>query len=276
MHAAGLFALWTGISPVALGVAGFLFVARAFGLTAGYHRYFAHRAYRTSRGFQLAIAWLGASAAQMGPLWWAGHHRLHHRHSDRPGDPHSPLVDGGWWAHVGWLLCRRHARTPPDEMRDLAGYPELRWLDRWHAAAPLSLALVCWALGALLAARAPALGTSGAQLLVVGFVWSTLALYHVTYAVNSLAHRWGRQRYDAGDASCNNGWLALATLGDGWHNNHHRFPRAARHGFFWWELDPTWLALRALAALGLVWDLVPVPDAAYAERRRPPRPTRVD
>jgi stearoyl-CoA desaturase (delta-9 desaturase) len=271
MHAAGLLVLATGVSPVAAAVGACLFVARAFGLTAGYHRYFAHRSFRTSRGFQLARAWLGASAAQLGPLWWAGHHRVHHRRSDRAGDPHSPVVGGGLRAHVGWLLCRRHVRAPDGAMRDFERCPEIAWLDRWHGVAPAALAAACFGLGALLEARAPALGASGPQLLVVGFVCSTLALYHVTYAVNSLGHRFGSRRYATGDASRNNVWLALVALGDGWHNNHHAFPRAARHGFRWWELDPTWLGLRALAAIGLVWDLEPVPPAAYAlppERRR--------
>jgi stearoyl-CoA desaturase (delta-9 desaturase) len=264
MHGAGLAVLWTGVSAVALGVAAALFVARAFALTAGYHRYFAHRSFRTSRAFQLALAWLGASAAQMGPLWWAGHHRRHHRWSDRAGDPHSPVEGGLFWSHIGWLLCRRNVRAPLADIPDFARFAELRWLDRWHAAAPLSLALACAALGAALARLDPALGTSAAQMLAVGFLASTLALYHVTYAVNSLAHRFGSQRYDAGDGSRNNPVLALLALGDGWHNNHHRFPKAARHGFYWWELDPTWLGLRALAALGLVWDLAPVPGEAYA------------
>lgn len=267
MHAAGVAVLWTGVSGAALAVAAALFLLRAFGLTAGYHRYFAHRSFRTSRAGQLGLALLGASAAQMGPLWWAGHHRCHHRLSDRAGDPHSPVAGPLFWAHMGWLLCRRHVSTPIAEMGDFARFPELVWLDRWHAVAPAALAIACFALGAWLEASAPALATSGAQMLVVGFLASTLALYHVTYAVNSLSHRFGSQRYDAGDGSRNNALLALVALGDGWHNNHHRFPKAARHGFFWWELDPTWLGLRALAVLGVVSDLAPVPAEAYALRR---------
>jgi stearoyl-CoA desaturase (delta-9 desaturase) len=262
MHGAALAALATGVSRAALGVAAALFALRAFGLTAGYHRYFAHRSFRTSRAGQLALAWLGASAAQLGPLWWAGHHRRHHQRSDRAGDVHSPAVDGLWWAHVGWLLCRRYARTDHAAIPDFAVFPELRWLERWHFVPPVLLAGGVYALGVRLGA---AHGTSGAQLVVVGFFWSTLALYHVTYAVNSLAHRFGSQRFDAGDESRNNAWLALLTLGDGWHNNHHRFPAAARHGLAWWEVDPTWWALRALAGLGLVWELRAPPAEAYTE-----------
>ena len=270
MHAAGLAVLATGVSPAALAVAAALGVVRAFGLTAGYHRYFAHRAFRTSRAGQLLLAGLGASAAQLGPLWWAGHHRRHHQHSDRPGDVHSPR-QGLLWAHFGWLLSSRYASADLAAIRDFARFPELRALDRWHFLPPVALAGACYALGAWLGA---AHGTSGPQMLVVGFVWSTLALYHVTFAVNSLGHRFGARRFDAGDESRNSGWLALLTLGDGWHNNHHRFPRSARHGLTWREPDPTWWGLRALAAVGLVWDLRPPPAEAYAAVRATRRASR--
>ena len=263
IHAAGFAGLATGVSRPALAIAAGLGVARAFGLTAGYHRYFAHRAFRTSRAGQLLLACLGASAAQLGPLWWAGHHRRHHQHSDRPGDVHSPAQRDLVWAHVGWLLCRRYSSTELAAIPDFARFPELRALDRWHLLPPAALAAACYALGAWLG---PAHGTSGAQMLVVGFVWSTLALYHVTFAVNSLGHRFGARRFDAGDESRNNTWLALVTLGDGWHNNHHRFPRSARHGLSWREPDPTWWALRALASLGLAWELHAPPAEAYAAR----------
>jgi stearoyl-CoA desaturase (delta-9 desaturase) len=270
MHAGGALVFATGVSPAAIGVALVLFFVRAFGLTAGYHRFFAHRSFETSRAGRFALAWLGASAAQMGPLWWAGWHRRHHRLSDRTGDPHSPVAGSGAWAHVGWLLCRRHARAPLEEIADFAAAPELRWLDRFHMVPPLLLALACGALGAWLAATRPELGTSALQMVAVGFFASTLVLYHVTYAVNSLAHRFGTQRYATGDGSRNHPVLALVTLGDGWHNNHHRFPKAARHGFFWWEIDPTWLGLRALETLGFVSNLAPVPREAYTLGRRAP------
>ena len=265
IHAAASSALLTGVSPAALALAGSLGVVRAFALTAGYHRYFAHRAYRTSRALQFLLACLGASAAQLGPLWWAGHHRRHHQHSDRPGDVHSPAQRGLLWAHIGWLLCRRYARADLAAIADFARFPELRALDRWHFVPPAALAVASYALGAWLG---PAHRTSGAQMLVVGFVWSTVALYHVTFAVNSLGHRFGSRRFEAGDQSRNSPWLALVTLGDGWHNNHHRFPLSARHGLSWREPDPTWWALRGLAGLGLVWDLRDPPAEAYAGRAR--------
>lgn len=264
LHLSAVLVIWTGVSGVALGIAVLLFVLRAFGLTAGYHRYFSHRAYRTSRPAQFALAFLGASAAQQGPLWWAAHHRRHHRYSDQEGDPHSPVTRGLWWAHMGWLLCKRFRQTDAERIKDFIVFPELRFLDRFHWIAPLALAALLYALGAGLGARSPQLGTSAAQMVVCGFILSTLALYHVTYAVNSLGHSYGSQPYDAGDGSRNNPWLAPITLGDGWHNNHHRFPRAARHGFHPSEPDPTFWALRALAAIGLVWDLHPVPAEAYA------------
>jgi stearoyl-CoA desaturase (delta-9 desaturase) len=255
VHAGCLLALATGTSPTALAACAALFGLRAFGLTAGYHRYFAHRAYRTSRAFQLALAWLGASAAQLGPLWWAAHHRLHHRHSDTAQDVHSPHARSLWWAHLGWLVCRKHSATRLDAIADFAVYRELRFLDRWHALAPLSLVALLFASGEALRAHAPGLGTSGMQLVGWGFFVSTTVLYHVTFAVNSLGHAFGSRRFETRDRSRNNALLALLTLGDGWHNNHHAHPELARHGLRGWELDATWLGLRGLAALGLVWDL---------------------
>jgi stearoyl-CoA desaturase (delta-9 desaturase) len=216
---------------------------------------------------QLLFALLGASAVQRGPLWWAAHHRRHHRHSDEAPDAHSPEVDGFWWSHVGWLLARENYGTRLEEVRDLARFPELRFLDRFDALVPLASIPAFYALGALLARLAPGLGTSGPQMLVWGFVVSTLVLYHCTFAINSIAHRFGSRPYATRDQSRNNAWLALLTLGEGWHNNHHRYPGAARQGFRWWELDLSWYGLRVLAALGLVWDLQPVPARVRAERR---------
>jgi stearoyl-CoA desaturase (delta-9 desaturase) len=267
VHAGCLLALFTGTSGTALAACAALFALRAFGLTAGYHRYFAHRAYRTSRAFQLALAWLGASAAQLGPLWWAAHHRLHHRHSDTARDVHSPHARSLWWAHLGWLVCRKHAATRWDAIPDFAGQPELRFLDRWHALAPLSLVLALYAAGEGLRARAPGLGATGPQLVVWGFFVGTTLLYHVTFAVNSLGHAFGSRPFDTADRSRNNALLALVTLGDGWHNNHHAHPGLARHGLRWWQLDATWLGLRGLAALGLVWDLREAGAPGRAGRR---------
>jgi stearoyl-CoA desaturase (delta-9 desaturase) len=269
VHVGCLGVLWTGVSCVAVAVGAALFAARAFGLTAGYHRGLAHRSFRTSRSFQFLLAFLGASAAQLGPLWWPAHHRVHHLHADTPRDVHPPGVKGLWWAHMGWLLCRRHSATRLDMVPDLARYPELRFLDRYHWIAPASLAAALYGLGAVLGARVPQLGTSGPQLLVWGFFVSTVLLYHVTFAVNSLGHSFGSRRFETRDASRNNLLLALITLGDGWHNNHHHYPASARHGFGWWEVDPTYWLLRGLARLGLVRGLREPPVELLGARRRP-------
>jgi stearoyl-CoA desaturase (delta-9 desaturase) len=271
IHAGCLLVPWVGVSATAIAVAIALYALRMFAITAFYHRYFAHRAFRAGRAVQLAFAVLGASAAQRGPLWWASHHRHHHVHADEPSDAHSAARHGFAWSHVGWFMA--HENFAP--RRELVGswerFPELRFLDRWDALVPLTLAALLWALGAALERWAPALSTSGPQLLVWGFCVSTVALYHATFSINSLAHRFGRRRYATSDDSRNNAWLAIVTFGEGWHNNHHHYPAAARQGFFWWEIDLTWYGLRCLAWAGLVHDLKRVPaavrDAASAERR---------
>jgi stearoyl-CoA desaturase (delta-9 desaturase) len=265
LHAGCLGALWTGISSFAAAVAALLFALRMFAITAFYHRYFSHRAFRTSRAAQFVFALLGASAVQRGPLWWASHHRHHHAYADQVADSHAPL-HGFLWSHVGWFLTR--ANFPPRArlVRDLARYRELRWLDRYDVAVPALLAGVLYALGAWLEQTAPQLGTSGAQLLVWGFCISTVALYHATFTINSLAHRFGTRRFATRDDSRNNFWLALLTFGEGWHNNHHRFPAAARQGFRWWEIDLSYYGLRLLAALGVIWDLRPVPLSVQQAR----------
>jgi stearoyl-CoA desaturase (delta-9 desaturase) len=222
------------------------FWLRLFAVTGGYHRYFSHRAFKTSRVFQFVLALLGTSATQKGPLWWAGGHRRHHRYSDQDGDMHSPRR-GLYYSHQGWILSDEWQETELDRIRDFAKFPELVWLNRWHFVPPLLLVATCAAIG----------GFSG---VLWGFVVSTVALWHTTYSINSLAHRWGSRRYDTTDTSRNNWVLALLTLGEGWHNNHHWYMTSARQGFFWWEVDVTYYVLRALALVGVVWDLREVPD----------------
>jgi stearoyl-CoA desaturase (delta-9 desaturase) len=242
------------ISWRSVALAAALYAVRMFAVTAGYHRYFSHRTYRTSRAFQLVLAFLGGTAAQRGPLWWAAHHRDHHRHSDRPEDVHSPLQRGFWWSHVGWILSRRHHRTKLDRVRDLARYPELRWLDRYHLVPPGALALAL-----VLAGGLPAL--------LWGFFVSTVLLWHGTFVINSLAHVIGRRRYETGDGSRNSLLLALVTFGEGWHNNHHFYAASARQGFFWWEIDVSYYLLRALAVLRVVRDVRrPPPQIRLADR----------
>lgn len=265
LHIAVLGVVFVGWSWAALVVGALSYAVRAFGITAFYHRCFAHRSFRVPRGVQLAGAVLGAAAAQRGPLWWVSHHREHHRYTDRPGDPHSPVVDGFWYSHVLWIFDPDNAATDVTRVQDLARFPELRLLDRFEHVVPMVTALASFALGAVLSHVAPGLGTSGLQMVMWGFVIPTIALYHSTFAVNSLAHRFGRRRFDTPDASRNNWLIAALVLGEGWHNNHHRFPNCARQGIGRFELDPTWWGIRALAALGLASDLRRPPTSATSD-----------
>ncbi len=267
LHLGCLAVLWVGWSWTAVAVAVTLYALRMFAITGFYHRYFSHKAFRTSRRLQFLFAVLGATAVQRGPLWWASQHRHHHAHADDEHDAHSPHRHGFLWAHSGWFLARENFATRTGMVKDLAKYPELRFLDRFDALVPLLLAALLYGLGEWLAATWPALDTGGGQLLVWGFCISTVLLYHATFTVNSLAHTLGRRRYATRDSSRNNWWLSLLTFGEGWHNNHHHFPGSARQGFYWWEIDLTYYGLRLLAALGLIWDLRPVP-AAIREARR--------
>ena len=267
MHLACFAVFAVGVSWFALAVAATLYAVRMFAITGFYHRYFSHRSFRTSRAVQFLFALVGASCVQRGPLWWAAHHRHHHRHADTAHDMHSPTVHGFWRSHVGWFLTRRGFRTDWARIPDLARYPELRLLDRFDTLVPVLLAIGLYALGVWLQGAAPALGTSGPQLLVWGFFVSTIALFHATVTINSLAHRFGTRRFQTRDDSRNNLWLALLTFGEGWHNNHHFFPGSARQGFRWWEIDLTYYGLRALALLGVVRDLRPVPAWVHAGKR---------
>ncbi|HLK39281.1 MAG TPA: acyl-CoA desaturase [Polyangiaceae bacterium] len=244
---------WKGL---ALAVA--LYLVRMFGVTGGYHRYFSHRSYRTSRPMQLLLALLAMSSAQKGVLWWAGHHRAHHKFSDAEGDVHSAARDGFLWSHVGWILSKKYEPTQVRRVRDLARFPELVWLDRWWFVPPAALGVGLYAVGGWFA-------------LVWGLLVSTVLLWHGTFTINSLAHAFGRRRYPTPDDSRNSALLAVLTLGEGWHNNHHHYPRSVRQGFFWWELDVTYNVLRAMAALGLVTDLhAPPPHVLRGDAPRRP------
>jgi len=259
VHATCLGVIWVGWSPVAVLVAVLAYLVRMFAITGFYHRYFSHRAFKTSRVGQFIFGLLGAAAVQRGPLWWAAHHRHHHAHSDRPEDPHSPVHHGFIRSHMVWFLTPRSFHPDLRRVRDLLQFPELRWLDRFDIFVPVALAVGMFGLGVALERAAPELGTSGAQMLIWGFFISTVACYHGTYTINSLSHVFGRQRYNTGDQSRNNWLLALITLGEGWHNNHHHFPSSARQGFYWWEIDITYYILKLMAWLGIIWDLRPVP-----------------
>ncbi len=248
-----------GFSWTAFSVAVFLYFIRMFGITGVYHRYFSHRTYKTSRFFQFILALVGNSAAQRGPLWWAAHHRHHHAHSDQPEDIHSPKQRGFWEAHVLWWSRRKHVATRVDLIQDYAKYPELMFLDRFDSVVPLAMGGVLLALGAFLNRFYPGLGTSASQMFVWGFIVSTVVLFNGVATINSLSHVFGSRRFQTTDTSRNNWFLALITMGEGWHNNHHHYCNSTRQGFYWWEIDITYYMLKGLAGMGLVWDLKPVP-----------------
>ena len=255
IHLATVAVLWTGFSWTALVVCVATYFLRMFAITAGFHRYFSHRTYKTGRIFQFLLAWIGTSAVQKGVLWWAANHRHHHAHSDTEEDTHSPVTGGFWWSHTGWFLCNEFDETNERLIPDLTRFPELQFLNRWYALPPVLLGLGLLALGGWLNRSHPDLGTSAGQMLTWGFFISTVAVYHATFAVNSLAHLFGTRRFATRDESRNNLVIALFTLGEGWHNNHHYSPSLERHGIAWWEIDVTHYALRLLSYFGLVWDL---------------------
>ncbi len=267
MHVMCLGVLWVGWSPFALAVAVTLYFLRMFAITGFYHRYFSHRTFKTSRLGQFIFALLGACAVQRGPLWWAAHHRHHHRYADQQEDRHSPGRHGFLWSHLGWFLARANGATNLRMVADLARFPELRWLDRFDVLVALVLAVGIYGCGVLVLAWWPHLGASGGQLLIWGFFISTVAVYHGTYTINSLAHQFGHTRYATGDTSKNSWLLACITLGEGWHNNHHHYPGSTRQGFYWWEIDMTYYLLVTLSWTGVIWDLRPVPEHILCIRR---------
>jgi stearoyl-CoA desaturase (delta-9 desaturase) len=248
-------AFWSGITwqAAVLGVA--IYWLRMFAIGAGYHRYFSHRSYSTSRLFQFILAALAQSSVQKSILWWAAKHRHHHLHSDTHRDVHSPRHKGFVYSHVGWIFARQHDTTDLVKVADLASFPELRWLHKFEVLPAIALAACCFLVA----------GWSG---LVVGFLWSTVLLYHVTFSINSLAHVHGRKRYVTGDDSRNNWLLALLTMGEGWHNNHHAYQSSVRQGFRWWEVDMTFYILKALSLLGIVWNLKAPPEQVRRNEHR--------
>ena len=260
-HIATIGVFFTGFTTEAVIMCVVLYVVRVFGITAGYHRLLSHRSYKAGRITQFIIVLFGTMAMQRGPLWWAAKHREHHRDSDHPTDAHSPRHYGFWGAHVGWIFrSRRHADL--SLIQDFAQYPELRWLDKHKYLPGIALGVACFLIG----------GWSG---LFVGFVLSTMLVYHATFMINSLAHVFGSQRYLTGDDSRNNWLLAILALGEGWHNNHHYYPGSARNGFFWWEYDVTYYVIVALSWFGLTWD-IKTPPKSVLENTKQPSSTIID
>jgi stearoyl-CoA desaturase (delta-9 desaturase) len=255
LHLAAFAAIWTGVSAASLALCAGLYVLRMFAVTGGYHRYFSHRAFTTGRVFQFVLAVLAQSTAQKSVLWWASKHRHHHRHADTPEDVHSPRHTGFVYSHLGWIFARRHDHADLSSVADLTRFPELRWLHAYENAPTLVLAMLCLAIG-------------GWQGLVIGFVWSTILVWHATFCINSLAHVRGTRRYVTGDDSRNNWLLAIATMGEGWHNNHHAYQSSARQGFRWWEVDMTYYILRGLALTGIVRGLKQPPLSVVRGEQR--------
>lgn len=266
MHVAAIVTvIMSGFSWIALAMCVAMYVVRMFAITGGYHRYFSHRSFKTSRAFQFVLGYLGACSAQMGPLWWATNHRHHHRYSDMEEDIHSPARNGIFWAHIGWILSDCYLKTDEKSVRDLYKYPELRFIDKYHYLVSISFAVFTFYLGKTLAFFWPELGTSGFQMLAWAFFLSTVFLYHGTFTINSLAHVIGSRRFNTKDDSKNHLGLALITLGEGWHNNHHRYPGSEKQGFYWWEIDITHYTLKFLSWFGIVWDLKVPPKSIYQE-----------
>ena len=259
LHFAVLFVFVVGWSPIAVATAIILYALRMFAITGFYHRYFSHKAFKTSRITQFIFSVIGASAAQRGPLWWASHHRLHHKNSDQGEDEHSPKQHGFLWSHSGWFLAKHNFPPRLDYIKDFVKFPELKFIDRYDVVIPVVLGTGLFVIGELLYNFYPDLNTNGWQMFIWGFVVSTLFLYHITFTINSLAHTIGSRRFDTKDDSRNNWFLAIFTFGEGWHNNHHYYPGAARQGFLWWEIDITYYILKSFEKVGLVWDLKELP-----------------
>ncbi|OAI55218.1 stearoyl-CoA 9-desaturase [Planctomycetaceae bacterium SCGC AG-212-F19] len=265
MHVACLAVIFTGVHTFDVVLCILFYFIRMFGITGGYHRYFAHRAYKTTRFFQFVLAWLGCMALQKGPLWWAGHHRHHHKFSDTDEDLHSPITRGFWWSHVGWVMTDQFDETKWDGIRDFARFPELRLMNTLYWGPGILLGVFCWFAGGYSLVMGswfdPALADAGFSYarawsaLVVGFFISTVVLYHGVFCVNSLCHVLGTRRYETTDQSKNNWWVALYTMGEGWHNNHHHYQSSANQGFFWWEIDLSFYVIQFLSVFGIVWDV---------------------
>jgi stearoyl-CoA desaturase (Delta-9 desaturase) len=255
VHLTCFAAIWTGITWQAVAIGIGLYWLRIFSIGAGYHRYFSHRAYATSRIAQFILAFIAQTTLQRSVLWWAAKHRHHHLHSDTPDDVHSPRHRGFLYSHLGWIFAAKHDATDLVKIADFACYPELMWLHRHEWSPAIVMAVLCFLAG----------GWPG---LIVGFFWSTVCVYHATFSINSLAHVRGSKRYVTGDDSRNNWLLAIVTMGEGWHNNHHAYQSSVRQGFKWWEYDLTYYILKMLSWLGIVWDLKTPPAAVLRNEHR--------
>jgi stearoyl-CoA desaturase (delta-9 desaturase) len=236
-----------------LVVASYYF--QMFGVTGGYHRYFSHRSFKTGRAFQFVLAWLAQTSIQKGTLWWAANHRHHHKYSDKEPDPHSPLLYGFLHSHMGWFLfTEKHVPTQWEYIPDLSRYKELVWLNEYN-----------WVPGLVYGTLMMLIG--GPATFFWGFLVSLILVWHGTFTINSLSHVYGSVRYKTDDTSKNNFILAIITMGEGWHNNHHTYCSSANQGFFWYEIDMTWCVLKMLSWVGLVWDMRDAPIEELESKR---------
>ena len=263
IHLLAFGSIWTGITPAAAICCAVLYFVRMFAVTGVYHRYFSHRTYKTSRFFQFCLAFLAQTSAQRGALWWAAHHRHHHRYSDQPEDLHSVANDGFWYSHMLWIFDDGNQATDYNRIRDFARFPELRFLNKYYLLPPIALGTLVFF-------------TLGASGLFFGFFASTVLLWHGTFTINSLSHVFGNKRFNTTDHSRNNWLLAIVTMGEGWHNNHHRYSGSTRQGFYWYEYDITYYILKALSFVGLVWKLSPVPESVLEEGRERARLSKLE
>jgi len=263
IHLLAFGSIWTGITPAAAICCAVLYFVRMFAVTGVYHRYFSHRTYKTSRFFQFCLAFLAQTSAQRGALWWAAHHRHHHRYSDQPEDLHSVANDGFWYSHMLWIFDDGNQATDYNRIRDFARFPELRFLNKYYLLPPIALGTLVFF-------------TLGASGLFFGFFASTVLLWHGTFTINSLSHVFGNKRFVTTDHSRNNWLLAIVTMGEGWHNNHHRYSGSTRQGFYWYEYDITYYILKALSFVGLVWKLSPVPESVLEEGRERARLSKLE
>ena len=266
VHVGAVYALTISPSPFALFMVGLMYFIRMFGITAGFHRLFSHRSFKTNRLFQFFLAYAATCSAQMGPIWWASHHRHHHKYTEQIEDPHTPTLKGFFWAHVGWIMSPANSPTKEEYVGDLMKYPELKWLDKYHYFAPFSLVILLYGLGEFMAVNYAQYNTNGMELVLCGFFVSTVLLYHATFMVNSVCHVFGHRTYDTKDGSVNNFLVAILTLGEGWHNNHHAFPNSEKQGHKWYQIDISHYILWCLSKIGVVWKIRDVPDDSIKER----------
>jgi len=227
-----------------------LYLITGFGITVGYHRLLAHHAFKTTSIIQRILVIAGALAAQGGPLFWVSTHRIHHKSTDQVGDPHNSQL-GFWWSHMGWLLdSNADFKIQPIFIPDLLEKRWLQWLDRNFLLVQFTLALLLFVITYLFAGI-----YSAFAMLIWAIPLRIIAVLHSTWLTNSAAHLWGYRSFNTPDNSTNCWWVALLTLGEGWHNNHHAFPYSARHGLQRWEWDPSWYLILALQKIGVAWDV---------------------